>query len=191
MHDLVKVKSDQTFEQRLRAKLGAAGARTSGTAADTDCLLLDCSGSMRESCDNYVSKIDELWKLVGQFPGVRRFAFSHNCQEIPQGKVQAAGGGTNMAAAFSFVKAQGIKHAVLITDGMPDDAAAAIKHADGLKVDIFYVGPDPAPPFLKQLSTATGGQYGQATFGSGSKSLASAVRGLLEAPAVAKQPILL
>lgn len=179
-HTPTNVAASPTFEQQLRSRLRATFHP--GFAADTECLLLDVSGSMRDVCDNRSTKENELWKLAAQFPGVRRFAFASSCEEIPESQIRHAGGGTNMAAAFMDLKAKGIQHAVMITDGMPDNAAAALAAAKGLQVDVFYVGPDPAPQFLRDLATACGGSYGQATFGSGSKALEAGVRGLLAAP---------
>ena len=88
-----------------------------------------------------------------------------------------------MDVAFGTVKGAGINHVVLITDGRPDSPDRALKSAANLRIDCFYVGPDPVPDFLRDLSRITGGQYNRADLSS-RKELASAVRGLLPAPGI-------
>jgi hypothetical protein len=90
--------------------------------------------------------------------------------------------GTNMSGAFNALRRAGITHAVLITDGMPDSPDAALLAAEGLKLDIFYVGPQPVPAFLGDLARRTGGAFGATTLrGSTDHQLTSAVRALLTA----------
>ncbi len=118
-------------------------------------LLLDCSASMREDAGEGKTKWEALRSLLPQFGPARRFAFGSRCLEtaaLPQ-----PNGSTDMADAFATLKRAGIRHAVLITDGEPDDENAALREARGLRLDIFYVGPPPAPPFLARLAKATGG----------------------------------
>lgn len=174
----------ESFEQRLRRKLGGgSGTGTNVDPGSATALLLDVSGSMRWSCGNGLLKIDELWNLVAKFPNVRRFTFSTTCKEIPRGTTEPAGGGTCLHGALYEVSRAGVTHAVLVTDGLPDSEPAALEAArkTGIRLDIFYVGPDPAPGFLRDLANSTGGQYGRASFGTGAAALASSIRGLLTA----------
>lgn len=121
------------------------------------CLLLDVSGSMGEDCGDGREKIEVLKIIAKEFPRTRQFSFSHRCAETPPDK---AFGGTDMTGAFRFIKTHGIRHCVLITDGIPDNPQTALQEAQGLTIDIIYVGPLPEPVFLSQLAAATGGQYG-------------------------------
>ena len=183
-------KQEPAYIQRLRNKL----QQRMGTVpeiTDTDCLLLDLSHSMAWplSGDEFnpqgPSKYDELKKLLRQFPKIRRFYFHTSCEELKDGEEPPLPtGGTAMHIAFRHLKARGIKHAVMLTDGMPDNEDYAIRDAMGLKIDIVYVGPDPQPDILCKLAKMTGGSYeGDIKFGSdGTKRLAAKVRGFLEAP---------
>ncbi len=140
----------------LRSKLG-------GTA-DTTCLLLDISGSMDEWIGPNQTKMSELRKLAAQFTDIRTFIFSSTCEELPKGtRIPDTNGGTAMGLAFTTVKLSRIDHVIMITDGEPDNEQQALKASDGLRIDCFYVGPDPAPAFLKRLCNHTSGQYGDAT----------------------------
>lgn len=123
----------------------------------SQCLLLDTSGSMDESCGDGRSKLAVLKLLARDFAETRTFCFNDGCEETQPRKAE---GMTNMAGAFYTIKAAGITHAVLITDGQPDSAEAALDASSGLKIDIMYVGPMPAPPFLAHLAARTGGSYG-------------------------------
>lgn len=83
-----------------------------------------------------------------------------------------------MTEAFSVLKTHRVKYAVLITDGLPDDKAKALREAKGLRLDIFYVGPSLAPWFLEQLARSCGGQFRAADLRE-TKLLTQAVKGLL------------
>ncbi len=165
------------LKNNLRTKYGMGAT----AAPDTMCLLLDISGSMTEAADADTAyqgksrvvipaspgqqRIDKLNELIVNFQNIRRFSFSHGCSELGPSEthVYCDGGGTNMANAFLTLKRKGIKHAIMVTDGEPDSEQLAIQAAQGLKIDCFYVGPDPAPPFLEILSQQTGGSYGKAS----------------------------
>lgn len=122
------------------------------------CLLLDVSGSMGEyvgSGSEAVRKIDILRLLTDRFT-MRQFVFSSICSEgrvIPE-----PNGSTNLTTAFETVKYLRIKKVVLITDGLPDNPESALRAAQGLEVDVYYVGPEPPPAFIEQLVKQTGGQ---------------------------------
>ncbi|MCI0350608.1 MAG: VWA domain-containing protein, partial [Acidobacteriales bacterium] len=87
---------------------------------------------------------------------------------------------TGMAGAFLTIKAASIQHAILITDGLPDDERTALLAARGLKLDIFYVGPPPQPDFLRKLAAATGGSFASTTLKEQERpQLQARIRGLL------------
>lgn len=156
--------------QQMRQRLHKRNPRA------TTGLLLDVSYSMN---GDPINKMRALAEGLRQF---RTFTFSDRCRELmPNEAVGEVEAGTKMHTAFAHVKASGIVHCVIITDGQPDDEGAALTQAMGLQVDVLYVGPAPAPPFLEKLANATGGKYGQASLDA-LKELETRVRGLLPAP---------
>ncbi len=178
MSNLVGAETSRALASRLRASLRTKYGMGMGTGLpESACLLLDISGSMTEDVDGGVAqylnggvrmgnrRIDKLNELALEFTGIPRFIFSSTCRELPssQRSFDSDLCGTNMAGAFVHLKSKGIRHVVMITDGKPDSESAAIREASGLTIDCYYVGPDPAPHFLRLLSDATGGQYGAAS----------------------------
>ena len=151
----------RSLQERLRARLR-------GTAPRDCALLLDISGSMEAYCGANVKQIDELRKLAGKFLGVRQFYFASDADEIPAGgEIPDPRGGTDLALGLDTVKAAGVKHVIVITDGEPNSKADALRSAGGLKIDCFYVGPDgnaQAKEFLERLASGSGGTYGSASF---------------------------
>lgn len=143
---------DSRLRTALRTKYGGGSQ-----FGDTSCILLDNSGSM---AGNPLRQLNE---VADNFMDCRRFKFSSGCEELkPAERIPDVEGGTNMAHAFLHVKSLRIEHVVLITDGEPNDESAALRAAKDLRIDVFYIGPDPAPEFLRKLCQATGGQYGRA-----------------------------
>lgn len=137
------------------------------------CLLLDTSGSMSGQ------PIRDLCKVASDFPTERKFSFNSTCRELRNEDIPGAGGGTAMAAAFSVIKLQGITHAVLVTDGGTTDGEEnTLNAAQGLKLDIIFVGRGDPPDILAKLANQTGGKYGSADL-SDTKELASTIKGLL------------
>lgn len=170
MNDLTKYNG--SVADRLKQKIASRG----GFGPRSTCLLLDVSGSMG---GQPILKLRELAQQLNKF---RRFEFSDDCVELlPHEKIRNADQGTKMGHAFRYIKKHGITHTVIITDGQPDSEHDALTAAVGLKIDILYVGPDPAPPFLEKLAKMSGGKYGEATLDS-LKELENTVRGLLPAP---------
>ena len=165
--DLQTVLNAPSLAERLRGKSltsapgGSLAARIAerlkGRSKQSQCLLLDVSGSMESNCGDGRSKLAALKAIAQEFLGTRQFSFSDECVERPP---QYAESNTNMARAFATIKSAGITHVVLITDGQPDSEDAALRAAVGLTIDIVYVGPQPEPPFLARLAQLTGGQYG-------------------------------
>lgn len=150
MNDLTRTSTPTSI---LRSRL------TERLAVKQKALLLDTSGSMTLQLANGTRRIDALKKVVRDLPtGPRTFCFSFSCEETHT--IPEPSGDTNMDLAFFHLKSQNVTHAVLITDGEPTCSEdAALNAAQGLKLDIIYVGDDPAPPFLRRLAEYTGGAY--------------------------------
>lgn len=135
------------------------------------CLLLDTSGSMDAPVNNEegeVRRIDALFRAVRDTPecqGLKAFMFNSGCHPIETIPTEAEAerfvpnGGTNLADAFTTIKAAGFFHAVLVTDGEPDSEAAALHAAQGMKLGIIYIGNPPTPLFLQRLAQATDGTF--------------------------------
>lgn len=122
------------------------------------CLLLDTSGSMATEIEFGLSRIDALRDIVKGLQGsFRTFHFGSNTEEITQDKIPDPSGGTNLAGALAFIKHKGFTRALLITDGRPNSAAAALEEAKGMSLSIMYVGPHPKPQFLDDLAAACSG----------------------------------
>jgi hypothetical protein len=170
MTDLEKrrVELANRLKMRLAHKMGKSSMFT--------CLLLDVSASMDGS------PIRELGLIAAKFTGVRRFIFSNDCEELAPGQyIGDAQEGTCMGEAFKYVRDKGIKHVILVTDGRPNDEQLALDESVDLKIDIFYVGPPPAPEFLYKLARHTGGKYGECSLFEQGK-LEEGIKGLLPAP---------
>jgi hypothetical protein len=160
------------FSTNLRARIKAKYSKM----PQHICLLLDISGSMAGEA------IIKLRQVVDGFTNVRRIEFNDYIKELqPTEHISDADGGTNMAKAFRFCKAHGIKHIVMVTDGLPDDEGRALRDAVGLRIDVRYIGPQPPPQFLSDLAKATGGNYGTDNIDH-LKELTTTLRGLLPAP---------
>lgn len=135
------------------------------------CLLLDTSGSMEATVNNEegeVRRIDALFRAVRDTPecqGLKAFMFNSSCYPIETIPTEAEAdrfapyGGTNLADAFTTVKAAGFFHAVLVTDGEPDNELKALAAAQGMKLGIIYIGNPPTPLFLQRLAQATDGTF--------------------------------
>ena len=127
------------------------------------CLLLDTSYSMTtivEYQDNQpVRAIDNLRTLAEQFKHLRKFSFNSTVQEVGSW-IPEPTGGTDLAGAFDYLKQQGCKQIVLMTDGMPDNEYESLLKAEGLHINIYYIGYGQVPDFLLQLAKQSGGSVG-------------------------------
>jgi len=166
------------------------------------CVLLDTTGSMwavdgpngimcvragrpdehKASGDR---RIDRLRAAVRDFPkDIRKFDYNDDIFELADGQeCREPRGGNNEEKAFEHLKSQGFKHCIIITDGGADRPGQALKVArqTGMRFDVIYIGPPPAPDFLKQLTELSGGSLDKVTFDSGQsqKLLAQKVKALL------------
>jgi hypothetical protein len=128
-------------------------------------LLLDVSASMAYGSPR---RIDVLWKAVQalrtpQAPW-RVAIFSRYCRWVDLREIPEPHGNTNLADAFVEVGKVAPSSITLVTDGEPDDTAAA--HAAGLAlrcpINILFAG-DPhdthAVTFCRTLCEATKGTF--------------------------------
>lgn len=132
--------------------------------------IVDVSGSMttrdaRDCQSRYDVACQELVALQAKHPGqVAVVAFSYNAQFCPGGVPVFDGGGTDLAGALRFVQiADGTVRFVVISDGIPDnaDAALAVAREFTSRIDTVYVGPKSGhgAEFMRRLSKTAGGQY--------------------------------
>jgi len=160
------------------------------------CLLLDTSFSMND-VDDYSHKdsgcrrrIELLREAIDLIPNVTRlkaYSFNSSVQSLEDPRqVPDPSGSTDMTEAFRRAKADGFTGAVLITDGWPNNPSTALLAAQGLVLDIVYIGPAPTPDFLNELARATSGtlQIGELK---NPKLLADKITALLPAPGGAIQ----
>jgi hypothetical protein len=166
-------------ENQALELVGGRLSKTTGTLAEIakaakqrPVLMLDVSGSMSETVGQSSEsrrKIDLLRDLVLDLRKEADFlqmifdTHPEFCEEICEPR-----GGTALHEALDLASTQlGARRFVLITDGYPDSADAALRAAEKLPapLDIFYVGPVGdiyAQEFLKKLAAACKGQYGAA-----------------------------
>lgn len=161
-------------------------ARVAHAATGTALVLADVSGSMSESAGSR-SKYDLLREALDQAlrPGDDLIAFSSTPRRVdsPQHLPYPSGGTALHLALSETVKAQpGVT--LVISDGQPDDAEAAIREAAKLKgrIDVIYVGPDDdadAIAFMRRLAAAGGGRCHVHDLRRARAALAPIIRGAL------------
>lgn len=151
--DEIRKAQSQAATRSLKDRIHSLKARLKNN------LLIDISGSMADEDGEGNSKHSIMQGIVSRLPeGIRKFAFNSNCRELDS-VIPEPAGGTNMAGAFSYVKSQGIKEVILITDGQPDSPRDALAEAIGLTINIVYIGPKPEPQFLKDLARQANGTF--------------------------------
>jgi len=134
-------------------------------------VIVDTSGSMnaRDSHDGqsrYDVACQELATLQQHMPGkLAVIAFSSATVFVPGGVPPLLGGGTDLAGALRFAHVADVPgmRFVVISDGEPDSAEAALREARKFtgRIDTVYVGPEAYPAgrkFLQELAAASGGQ---------------------------------
>ncbi len=121
-------------------------------------LLIDVSGSMSDRINSEATKWSIMNNIIQDLTGFRRFAFNDDCYEILENqRMPHAWAGTAMHRAFDKIKNENLKEVILVTDGFPDNAELALKSAEGLKMNIIYIGPLPVPDFLNKLASQCSG----------------------------------
>ncbi len=135
-------------------------------------VLVDTSGSMamhdsRGGKSRYDVALEELAQLQAHLPGkLAILAFSDSTIFCPGGVPPLLGCGTNLAGALRFAKVADVDgmQFVVISDGEPDEARAALAEAAKYqnKISTIFVGPETdwagGRAFLAQLAAQSGGQ---------------------------------
>jgi FMN phosphatase YigB (HAD superfamily) len=132
-------------------------------------VMVDVSASMRDrdaggDKSRYDATCEQLERLQDQNPGEIAVAcFSERAEFCPGGVPVMRGQSTDMVAALRMLKmadATDIR-LVIISDGEPNDQAAALSEAAKFasKIDTIYIGPETGSgrEFLRELSSRTGG----------------------------------
>jgi hypothetical protein len=151
------IKRDENQDLASLFRKGALPAGRSRSA-----LALDVSASMGDHLGpGLTKKIDKMRELAAKFPAERKFEFSSAARELQPGEqISDPEGSTAMHVAFNAACAGGCDHIVLITDGEPDSKELALSAAKGLRIDVFYVGPEDnvdAQRFLQKLARGSRG----------------------------------
>lgn len=147
---------------------------------DRSFLLLDYSGSMEERTDGrhldspQPRKIDALREVVHDLRSrndvrFRTIIFGADVREC-DAEIPEPAGGTPLAEAIEMATALGATHIAVASDGIPDSPESAMnaaKRNPGLKIDVFYVGPENSHGklFLAELAKASGGAFGVSDLG--------------------------
>lgn len=129
-------------------------------------LLLDVSGSMNERTKDFSTKLDNLKDAISDpsYQNCKKVAFTDHAYEVSnQGVANLYPmGGTNLGGALSYCASFNPKSILLVSDGMPDSEAEAIREAKrlGVPINVIYIGPENSrgAEFLKKLSNMTSGK---------------------------------
>lgn len=129
--------------------------RTSATGPSV--ILADTSGSMGSPAWGGRRKIDILRDAVGtvRAPTDRLVIFSSRAAEVTT--IGEPDGGTALHLGLAHIEPWCPSHTLVISDGQPDNEAAAIAQAERLVgiIDVLYVGPDcdkAAMDFMRRLA---------------------------------------
>lgn len=125
-----------------------ATARAAARAArgEIRIVLADVSASMAESA-GALTKAQVLDGALRQLPSATSLvAFSSYPVDIPAGgSLPPPSGSTALHTAIRHSAAREPTHVLIISDGHPDDAPAALREADRLgsvRIDVIFCGPD-------------------------------------------------
>src|SRR6266478_2141707 len=142
-----------TIARNLNQNLTLSERLKRRKAITENALLLDCSGSMSEFCDNKTTKIEALMSIVKNLNCKHIYSFASHARKLASNKDHlAAEGLTNLSPALNLLKADNQKSAIIITDGDISDKSLVLEFIDAnpeIKLQIIYVGPvDDKPDFL-------------------------------------------
>jgi hypothetical protein len=188
---IARMSADMDLVHKLSKSLttGSLDDFVKKTVSGTPALLLDVSGSMLDTMRNGRQKIEGLRDAVRDVQKeqrVKMIAFGLSTYEEVGwvDSVPPASGGTPLTEAIDFAKRANIGHAVVISDGEPNDPWTAMESAKkfGGKIDVIYVGNpgDHGETFLRELAAATGGTEFTGDL-SQPKEITSGILGLLNA----------
>jgi hypothetical protein len=170
---------------RLPAHTGivARFERRLASAGITQVILADVSASMAESAGAR-RRVDVLREALTGVPPARIVAFATTPVEIASATaLPPPSGGTALHLALDLGAAMRPARTLVVSDGEPDDEAAALRSAEDVPgtIDVIYCGPDgnvAARAFLMRLARAGGGRYVSHDMRH-PELLAPAIRGLL------------
>lgn len=172
----------------LPAKTGAAAmAAHRRDRADVRCVVADVSTSMDEMAGQR-RKIDILRDALKNIPpAIRIIAFSSIAQDVTGQPLPPPSGSTALHLALDQAAALDPGHVLVISDGHPDDAAAALRAADNMalvQIDVIYCGPDhdhKGMAFMRRLARG-GGQVHRRSMVREPARIAQTVRATLALP---------
>lgn len=146
--ELTKQESSLSLSQRMKIK------------KNSPVLLLDTSSSMTAYLEGETRRIDALRSIVSSLKVTGAiYSFNDRCSPCLKDAIPTPAGGTMMSQAFNYLKSQGHKKVIMITDGEALDKGAALSSVVGLELQVMYVGTGEVPDFLNQLVTASGGSF--------------------------------
>ena len=135
-------------------------------AGNTRFILADISGSMDESAGTE-TKFAMLRRALQHQTidwNINRLVAFHSFPEeiASPAQLPSPTGGTALHLALDYIAAHNPAYTLVISDGHPDNAAAALKAADKVsgRIDVLYIGPDgdlDAIRFMYQLAGRAGG----------------------------------
>lgn len=165
--------------------VAAYAARAARIGSAPTVILADVSGSMAEPAHGGQSKHAALREALMQTATGRVLAFASAVRECGPADLPPPGGGTALHRALTAAIALSPGLILVISDGEPDDAGAALlaaSHFPGV-IDTLYIGPDSnadAKAFLRALASAGHGRYhGSDISRAGQPTLALTMRTLL------------
>ncbi len=179
---------EQAAKQPTSGAVSRLRSRASG-ASGAVVILADTSASMSDWCGPD-RKIDVLRRALSdawpQLPGAHLIAFSTDPWTIRDpGALPPPGGSTALDRALAYIERLRPARTLVISDGRPDHAEAALAAADRItgRIDVIYCGPETdhiAIEFLQRLARDTGGTCHVATPAKGAPlNLIAPVRRLL------------
>ncbi len=126
-------------------------------------ILADISASMGGPAWGAQRKIDVLREAVAgalKQAGAKLFVFSSDVREVSG--IPEPENNTNLAGALNEVQKLDPGVTLVISDGQPDNASAALAAARQFRgvIDVLYIGPESdraAIEFMKRLAAAAGG----------------------------------
>jgi len=154
-------------------------------------LLVDVSGSMDSRIATGERRIEALRKVVATLlkthpvpVGAFGLPSRRGVGMVDGNHIPEPEGGTPLAEAIEFARTQGANHAVVVTDGMPDNDRAAFDEARqfGGPIDVFFIGDagEYGAQFCQRLADLTGGTANVTDLGvDEQKQLGTKIAGLL------------
>lgn len=155
-------------QKRLPAETGATAKAAARIArGDVRYVLADVSQSMAEPAGGR-TKAALLEAALSSVRGSSRLVVfsSYPADLAPTQPLPAPGGSTALHLALDHIRPHDPTHVLVISDGHPDDAAAALAAADrlgsGVRIDVIYCGPDhdkAGMAFMRKLARGGGAAH--------------------------------